>query len=428
MLYYFAPTPGAVAADVQVAVNLPQFYSEWDKGQSAGTTVVLSNFADGAFVPSGGTRLIPWRPSLPRKVSGLTPDHAWGAGLSAWRLGDYETAAVYFEALAESERASPWSVSAGAFWAGRSHLFARRPDQVSHWLGIAATHSDTFYGLLARRILGLSMPFRWELDEADQAALQAVNGAPEGKRALALIAAGEYDQAEQELRALVVRGRPELTHGAMIVADNAGMADLAFRLHQMLLPHGIESDGAAYPIPRWRPEGGFSTDRALIYALMRQESNFNPHAVSRAGARGVMQLMPSTARYIARASGFAGSAQLSRPESNIALGEKYLKMLLADENVAGDLFRLAAAWNAGPGNLGRWQRASRASEDPLLFIETIPSGETRAFIEHVLANFWIYRHRLGQPSPSLDALAEGRWPGYDGNDRNQIEIAEHAEN
>ena len=137
----------------------------------------------------------------------------------------------------------------------------------------------------------------------------------------------------------------------MIVADNAGMADLAFRLHQMLLPHGIESDGAA-PIPRWRPEGGFSTDPALIYALMRQESNFNPHAVSRAGARGVMQLMPSTARYIARASGLAGSAQLSRPESNIALGERYLKMLLADENVAGDLFRLAAAWNAGPGNPG----------------------------------------------------------------------------
>ena len=154
---------------MQVAVNLPQFYSEWDKGQSAGTTVVLSNLADGAFVPSGEARLT-WRPSPARKVSGLTPDHAWGAGLSAWRLGDYETAAVYFEALAESERASPWSVSAGAFWAGRSHLFARRPDQVSHWLGIAATHSDTFYGLLARRILGLSMPFRWELDEADQAA------------------------------------------------------------------------------------------------------------------------------------------------------------------------------------------------------------------------------------------------------------------
>ena len=89
-------------------------------------------------------------------------------------------------------------------------------------------------------------------------------------------------------------------------------------------------------------------------------------------------------------------------------------MLLADDNVAGDLFRLAAAWNGGPGNLERWQRDPQAADDPLMFIETIPSGETRAFIEHVLANLWIYRDRLGQPSPSLDALAAGRWPGYDG--------------
>ena len=140
-----------------------------------------------------------------------------------------------------------------------------------------------------------------------------------------------------------------------------------------------------------------------------------------------MQLMPATARYVARAAGLAGVAHLSRPESNIALGQKYLKMLLADENVDGDLFRLAAAWNAGPGNLERWRRDPQTVKDPLLFIETIPSGETRAFIEHVLANLWIYRHRLGQSSPSLDALAAGRWPGNDGDDRGPVEIAEHAD-
>jgi soluble lytic murein transglycosylase-like protein len=139
-----------------------------------------------------------------------------------------------------------------------------------------------------------------------------------------------------------------------------------------------------------------------------------------------MQLMPATARFVARTTGLPDSAaQLRRPESNIALGQKYLEILLADENVAGDLFRLAVAWNGGPANLERWQRDPRASEDPLMFIETIPSGETRAFIEHVLANLWIYRHRLGQPSPSLDALAAGRWPSYDGQ-QNPVEIAEHV--
>ena len=177
------------------------------------------------------------------------------------------------------------------------------------------------------------MPFRWTLDEPDEAALRAVSSSPEGKRALALIDNAQYERAEQELRALVARGRPELAHGVMIVAANVGMADFAFRLQRTLLPHGIAFDSAAYPIPRWRPEGGFSTDRALIYALMRQELNFDPRAVSRAGARGVMQLMPATARYVARAAGLAGVAHLSRPELNMALGQKYLKMLLADDNV-----------------------------------------------------------------------------------------------
>ena len=411
---------------MQVAVNLPSHYSEYDIGRSAEPAALLSDSTEYAADRTSNIHLVSRESNTTRNVSSLRPDQAWTAGLSAWRLGDYEAAAAYFAAVAESDRASPWSAAAGAFWAGRSYLFGRRPDQVSPWLGIAADHPDTFYGLLARRILGLPMPFRWTLDEPDEAALRAVSSSPEGKRALALIDNAQYERAEQELRALVARGRPELAHGVMIVAANVGMADFAFRLQRTLLPHGIAFDSAAYPIPRWRPEGGFSTDRALIYALMRQESNFDPRAVSRAGARGVMQLMPATARYVARAAGLAGVAHLSRPESNMALGQKYLKMLLADENVDGDLFRLAAAWNAGPGNLERWRRDPQTAKDPLLFIETIPSGETRTFIEHVLANLWIYRHRLGQSSPSLDSLAAGQWPGNDGDDRGPVEIAEHA--
>jgi soluble lytic murein transglycosylase len=385
---------------------------------------VLSDLEAGVSSQSGDIQLVSWRTASARHGGDISPDLAWNAGLSAWRRGDYEVAAGYFEKVATGGRASPWTAGAGAFWAARSRLFGRQPDQVSPWLGIAANCSDTFYGLLARRILGLPMPFRWELTEGDEAARRAVSKSPAGQQALALIESDQYERAEQELRAIAAQGRPALVHGAMIIAENAGMADFAFRLQRS---YGIEFDSAAYPVPRWLPEGGFSTDRALIYALMRQESNFDPQAVSPAGARGVMQLMPATARFVARTTGLHGSAssRLSRPEANIALGQKYLEMLLADDNVAGDLFRLAAAWNGGPGNLERWQRDPQTSEDPLMFIETIPSGETRAFIEHVLASMWIYRHRLGQPSPSLDALAAGRWPGYDGQ-RNPVEIAEHV--
>ena len=81
------------------------------------------------------------------------------------------------------------------------------------------------------------------------------------------------------------------------------------------------------------------------------------------------------------------------------------------------------AYNAGPGNLGKWQRKMRHGGDPLLFIESLPSRETRDFIEKVVANLWIYRARLGQPRPTLDAIAAGDWPAYTPLDRPLQEAA-----
>ena len=78
----------------------------------------------------------------------------------------------------------------------------------------------------------------------------------------------------------------------------------------------------------------------------------------------------------------------------------------------GDLLRLIAAYNAGPGNVARWNASMSYRNDPLLFLETIPVHETRAYVQRVLACSWIYASRLGRPAPSLDALAAGRWPRY----------------
>ncbi|MCU0839999.1 MAG: lytic transglycosylase domain-containing protein [Rhodospirillales bacterium] len=194
------------------------------------------------------------------------------------------------------------------------------------------------------------------------------------------------------------------------------------QLERRLFPRG-GYDSAAYPIPHWVPEGDFIADRALIYAVIRQESQFNPRAISRAGARGVMQLMPGTAQLVARRLGSGDAGRWADPEVNIKLGQSYIAMLLGDPNVGGDLFRLAAAWNGGPGNLDRWQRGVAATDDPLLFIESIPYRETRDFVEKVLANLWIYRDRLGQVDPSLDMLAAGEWPTYIALDRSTIELA-----
>ena len=153
---------------------------------------------------------------------------------------------------------------------------------------------------------------------------------------------------------------------------------------------------------------------------MRQESAFKPNAKSVDGARGLMQLMPRTASFIGRDRGLRGHKrnQLFSPEFNVALGQKYLRHLMETDGVDRNLVKIAAAYNGGPGNLRKWMRKIKDKNDPLLFIESLPSLETRTFIRRVLGNFWIYRDRLGQPTPSLDAIAAGQWPAYTGLDAN----------
>ncbi|MDG4577187.1 MAG: lytic transglycosylase domain-containing protein [Defluviicoccus sp.] len=338
----------------------------------------------------------------------------WRHGIAAWRAGESAAAAGVFGALADRSDASAWVQAAAAFWAARAHLHARQPEHVSHWLKVAASQTRTFYGLLAQRILGLPLRIRWQPDDTDIAAARFVGSTAAGERALALVQVGEHPRAEAELAHASRGERGRFAHGAMVIAERAGLAQLSLQLYARLYPDGGGFEAASYPVPYWRPEGGFTVDPALLFALARQESRFDPEAVSRAGARGLMQVMPATARHVVRRRpDDLADARLSNPETNLAVGQTYIELLVTEEDVGQDLFRLAAAWNGGPNNVKKWEFEGIAAEDdPLLFIETIPFGETRNFIEKVLANYWIYRDRLNQPVPSLDSLAAGMWPTY----------------
>ena len=172
----------------------------------------------------------------------------------------------------------------------------------------------------------------------------------------------------------------------------------------------VHADADLYPVPHWRPAGGFTIDRALLFALVRQESAFNASADNPSGAAGLMQLMPATAKYL------GGRRQdLHDPVVNLGLGQEYLRRLLADPAVDNNLFMMAIAYNAGPGTLAKW-RAADATQDALLFVESLPMDETRTFVERVMANVWIYQQRFGQPTPSLDHVAAGAWPIYQSQD------------
>lgn len=112
----------------------------------------------------------------------------------------------------------------------------------------------------------------------------------------------------------------------------------------------------------------------------------------------------------------------------MAIGQRYIEILLQEEQVSNDLLSLAVAWNAGPNNLRKWRAGNDTStEDPLLFIELIPFQQTRVFVQHVLANYWIYQNRFGLASPSLDAVASGQWPTYIRTEREDRTLAQRDE-
>jgi soluble lytic murein transglycosylase-like protein len=357
------------------------------------------------------------------------PESLWMAGLSGWRLGRFDAASRYFEGLARTEATSEWLLAAGAYWAARAHHEAERPEKAKEMLSIAAVHSRTFYGLLARRELGLPLEFQWDLPHLTQADLSLLVAEPDARRALALLQVGERLRAERELIGLHIGASPELARALLALTTRVPLPALSLRVGDRISEiEGVRHDGAAYPLPDWQPVDGFRIDRALLFAVMRQESAFNIRALSRSGARGLMQLMPGTAAFIAGRR-FRGHERerLFDPGLNLALGQKYLHYLISDETIRGSLFLVAAAYNGGPGNLARWRRRIAAEGDPLLFIESIPSRETRTFVEKVLANLWIYRERLSQPTPSLDRLAAGDWPVYIPLDKRNLQVAAHGQ-
>ena len=169
--------------------------------------------------------------------------------------------------------------------------------------------------------------------------------------------------------------------------------------------------------------GGWSIDRALLLAITKQESGFKTNAKSGAGANGLMQIMPNTAKRVARKNDVKLSEMdMSNPEHNMFLGQQYIVDLLQHPMIQNNIIKMLVAYNAGMGHLVKFEKTFNTS-DPLLFIESFPIYETRNYIKRVMSNLWLYRARLNQPLTSLKELADGEWPLYNSEDeyvQNQI--------
>ncbi len=341
----------------------------------------------------------------------FVPQAYWIAGLSAWRMGRNELAAQNFSAMADanSPYADKASLTAAAYWAARAHLAVRQPQNVNRYLQAAARHPQTMYGLLAHRQLGLDLPFEWDLPQLTQADLAALQRHPALLRMLALHEAGQTALAGQEMQLLHGRLGKENAGRLLALAEVMKLPESQIRIAESA--GGRTLLAGLYPMPGWRPQGGFTLDPALLFAITRQESKFIASAEGRGGARGLMQLMPATARFISydKTMNAAGRQRLFDPEYNLTLGQRYIKHLQSQLG-PGDLFSLIASYNAGPGAVENWRQRVK-TKDPLLFLESLPNSQTRNYVGRVMADYWIYRDRMGSPGgSSLDAVAGGGWP------------------
>jgi soluble lytic murein transglycosylase-like protein len=332
----------------------------------------------------------------------------WSAGFAAFRLADYEHSGSHFARLARMGSVPSWTRAAAAFWAARAYMQAGEPRQVIALLTAAAREEPTFYGLLAERVLGQQPDSAFQKPALTVDSFNALMRVAPAHRAVALWQVGEKDAVPNEMNRAFAA-----IHGAdgpafAALAKDMVMPNLELRASEIEASRGVMLTGL-FPVPKYSPDGGYTVDPSVVLAIARVESRFEANAISGVGARGLMQLMPGTARHVAGRQ--MSDDELRDPAINLSLGQRYLDELLKQVN--GNLYELAAAYNAGPANLSRWltQRAGK-HDDPLLFVESVPSPETRSYIKRFMMYHWLYRRRLDQDSPTLDQAAAGGWPLY----------------
>lgn len=350
----------------------------------------------------------------PRKAFQLAVSvgERWIAGLSAWRLADYSQAHDYFAQVAHDEDEDPWLRAAGAYWAARSAVALGDNVSANGFLRLAAQAPQTFYGMIAERqvrLLSAEAPtgqltlaaFRAPAPDPQVQLASFVERDARAHRAAALAQIGRIEEARQELRAGLALARTadeRKTWTALITALGPAAGPGVQKPQYLTL--------GEYQTPALEPKNGFTVDKALVYAIVRQESAFNPKAVSHAGALGLMQILPASATLATGDRSYRSKPKiLFNPAINLRAGQDYLAWLM-DRGVGTDILRTVAAYNAGPGAVLK-TTAMVGEDDPLLLIECLPALETRNYVEKVMAAYWTYKRMFGEETRTLDALAGG---------------------
>lgn len=347
----------------------------------------------------------------------------WAMGLLYFKEEKYAESKKYFSAILDLPQINNARKTEAAFWAGRAaDANGERSEAKKYWK-IAAAHPMAFYGALSSVMLGNTPKYEFFEQDCTDEDIDALRETKYGKRALALLQVGQKDRAELYLKYMITSKVTDRTlHAINSIATAYGLPRVSIQASSLIQDRGIlEIDdniiySAQYPLPDWEPMGGWSIDRALLLAITKQESGFRTNATSGAGANGLMQIMPSTAKKVARENKVNMSEiDMSKPEHNMFLGQQYIVDLLAHPNINNNIIKMLAAYNAGMGTLVDFEKMFE-TYDPLLYIESFPTYETRSYIKRVMSNMWLYRARLDQPLTTMKDLANGEWPLYNSED------------
>jgi soluble lytic murein transglycosylase-like protein len=378
-------------------------------GDGRAITQIILRFGDGDI--AGARALAEANLSGPR--SGQAQ---WWRGLAAFRQQDFSIAREAFEAAAAWRFHDAWEKAAAHYWAGRARLAQGDARGAKAAMAEAARWPWTFYGQLAEEQLGRSSVLDFTepaLTTEDARTLFARH--PGARRAAALAQLGRLSDVEHELRLLHPQLRPQEDRAFLALASALEAPAAQLRAAEF---GGPQTASGFCPVTTFAPEGGFQIDRAVVLAIVRQESRFSPVAVSRSNARGLMQLLPSTADDMQDGAAFRRApGQLNDPALNMRLGQQYVQWLNDTFDKGGDLARLFAAYNGGPGWLSRWLESAPPTSDPLMLMESLPRYETRDYVERVLSHMALCRKRFGQTPFEMASLASGQPATYRAQDR-----------
>ena len=384
------------------------------KVSDAASAVRIATGSDDMFAPGA---------DVSRQSFAIRDDYTslmWLGGTKALgTLGDGRRAAPLFYRYGTAAR-TPQTRSKGFYWAGRASAQAGDAAGATRYFQLAAAYPDQYYGMLALERLGLPLPpFTGKPTLVPTASDRAnFNARP--------ITQAVREVARESDWPTAVRFFREISDQAESEADHVMVADLARELGRrdlgVILGQSAQGDGLgnfqriAFPLIPVTP----GADWTMVHAISRQESQFAMNAVSHAGARGLMQLMPSTAREQAGKLGLVYDPQALTTDAgyNLTLGGGYFGRMM---DYFGGSYPLAvAAYNAGAGNVNKWLRLNgdprTGAIDWVEWAEKIPIPETRNYVQRVLENAVVYeamnpgRASYKGPNPLSHFLGK-RYPG-----------------